>query len=276
MSKPELQEVLNTWELPDGGLLLGRIERMIRPALLDGYFGSSYTCFVSGLQYHLGGAQDTEELADLASITSNDHVLDVCCFFGGPAIQLADSFRCRVTGVDISDTSILAANRIVELSGLSHLVQFLVADAGRLPFGDGMFTVVWGQCSLMHYDAWLREFNRVLAHRGRLAITFEIGNNSPDKHDFRWRLRDIASFLEELGYSVAHADDISERDIEIGWEALDRKLTAQEKKFTALLGEDWVRNAHQEFANGIAEMQKGKWGNGRIVATKQKSKGGRT
>lgn len=272
MIKPELREIMDNWQLPGSGSLLERVERMIRPALLGGYFGSSYTRFVSGLQYHLGGAQDTAELADLASITSDDHVLDVCCFIGGPAIQLARSFRCKMTGIDIAQNTIAAANRMAEIAGLSDLLDFRVADAERLPFEDGKFTVVWNQCSLQHNESWLKGFDRVLAPGGRFAFTFQLrGVNSEDTGPFSlWTLQDVVTLVKDLGYTVEYADDITERDVEIGWKELDHRLSEREKEFMALLGEEWVRNAHNEFTNGISEMREGKWGNGRIVATKRK------
>ena len=273
MIKPELRQIIDNWQLPDGGLLLERIDRMIHRTLMDDHFGSSPTLILCGLQYHLGGEKDIEELANLAALTSSDHVLDVCCFIGGPDIQLVESFRCKVTGIDISEECIAAANRIAELSGLSDLVDFRVADAGNLPFEDGKFTVVWSQCSLSHDEAWLREFDRVLAHDGRLALTFAIRGNNPDEHSPRWTLRDIVRLLQDLGYSVEHAEDITERDIEIGWKALDRKLSEREEEFAAVLGKDWVRDAHKEFADEIQKMREGKWGNGRIVATKKKTGG---
>ena len=66
-----------------------------------------------------------------------------------------------------------------------------------------------------------------------------------------------------------HAEDITERDIELGWKVLDRKLSEKEGDFTAVLGKDWVRYAHREFAGEIKRMRQGSWGNARIVATKQ-------
>ena len=125
-----LEQVLAGWKLPDGDDLLDRVERMIRPALLAGHFGSSHTRIVSGLQYHLGGAQDTDELAALARLSSSDHVLDVCCFIGGPAVQLADRIGCRVTGIDLYQDAIAAAGRLAEVAALSDLLDFRVADAG--------------------------------------------------------------------------------------------------------------------------------------------------
>lgn len=268
MTTSDLDEIVRSWQLPEDGTLLDRIERMIEPAVMDGRFLASPTATVCGLQYHLGGEQDTAELAVLAAITADDHVLDVCCYLGGPAIQLAESFGCRVTGVDRFERFIIAASRIAELTGLSNLVDFRTGNATNLSFEDGQFTVVWSQCALHHDEAWLREFHRVLAPGGRLAITFDIRRHSPDRHSPRWRLPDIVAILEGLGYSINHAEDITRRDIELGWNVLDRKLSEKEEEYAALLGKDWVRYAHEEFATEIRRMRQGRWGNGRIVATK--------
>jgi len=163
VNKPGLQQIINEWQLPDDISLLDRIEGMIKPAMMNGHFCPSYTGIVCGLQYHLGGETDTLELARLASITSNDRVLDVCCYLGGPAIQLAESFECRVTGVDTNGGFIAAARRITALAELTHLIDYQVADAVELPFDNDHFTVVWSQCSLAHNEAWFREFDRVLS-----------------------------------------------------------------------------------------------------------------
>jgi ubiquinone/menaquinone biosynthesis C-methylase UbiE len=258
----ELDEIIREWQLPQGGTLLDRIERMILPAIMDGRFLASPMATVCGLQYHLGGEQDTAELAELAAITADDHVLDVCCYLGGPAIQLAESFGCRVTGVDLFERFIIAARRIAELAGLSDRIDFRVGNATNLPFENDQFTVVWSQCALHHDEAWLKEFYRVTAPEGRLAITFDIRRQNPDKHSPRWQLQDIVAILQGLGYSVDHAEDITERDIEHGWKALDRKLSEREAEFTAVLGKDWVRYAYKEFASEIKRMRWGRWGNG--------------
>ena len=272
MSKNDFRKVLADWQLPEGESLLSRVETMIRPALLRGYFGASYTRFVSGLQYHLGGELDTAELAGLANITSNDHILDVCCFIGGPALQLANAFQCKVSGIDIAESHIWAANRISKLTKFSHLLDFLIADAENLPFKDERFTVIWNQGSLIHKESWLREFDRVLLPGGRLAFTFQFrGMNSIQNDSFSlWTIKDLVALLENLGFNVEHMDDLTERDIEVGWKALDQKLSNQKKEFIELLGEEWVNNAHITFKNEIKKMKNGLWGNARIIATKKK------
>jgi ubiquinone/menaquinone biosynthesis C-methylase UbiE len=272
MSEKDFRRVIAEWQLPRGKSLLSRVEKMIRPVLLRGYFGTSYTRFVSGLQYHLGGELDTAELAALANVTSNDNVLDACCFVGGPALQLANTFQCRVTGIDIAENCILAANRIAQLSRLPHLLDFLVADAENLPFKDERFTVVWNQASLAHKESWLKEFDRVLAPGGHFAFTFQFrGVNSKEDDLFSsWTIQDVVALLESLGYSVQHVDDLTERDIEIGWKALNQKLSNQKRELVEQLGEEWVNDAHGDFMNEIKKMKNGLWGNARIIATKKR------
>lgn len=263
--RSELDEILSGWTLPDGDDLLDRIERMIRPALLAGHFGASFTRFVSGLQYHLGGAQDTRELAELAGITDADRVIDICCFIGGPAVQLAHSYGCHVTGIDLDQAAITAASRIAEISGLARKLTFKVADAGDLPFPDGAFSVVWNQCSFLGgAESWIDEFDRVLAPSGRFAFTFQ----RKGIDDNLWTLDEFKAILRSRGYTVTHADDITQRDIEIGWKALDSKLSGLESEFKAALGDEWVQKAHQEFLGEIQKMSAGVYGNARIIATK--------
>jgi SAM-dependent methyltransferase len=262
--KAELDEFLAEWDLPKGTNLLDRIEEMIRPVLFAGHFGRSFTRFVSGSQYHLGGAQDTRELVDLAALSSSDHVLDVCCFVGGPAVQLAHTVGCRVTGIDLDANVIAAASRIAQVAGLADLLEFRVADAADLPFPDSTFTVIWNQCSLDSNEHWLKEFDRVLSLGGRFAFTFQ----RKGKNDNRWTLADLTSLLADLGYTVSHADDITERDIEIGWKALDAKLSENAGVFRAALGDAWIQKAHQEFHAEIGRMKAGEYGNARIVARK--------
>jgi SAM-dependent methyltransferase len=269
--KQPFDEVLASWQLPARGDLLDCVEQMVRPTLLAGYFGSSYTRFVSGLQYHLGRAQDTRELAELCKLCSSDRVLDICCFIGGPAVQLAESYRCRVTGIDLDQKAILTANRIAALTGHSDLLKFKIGDASTLPFDKEHFDVVWNQCSLQHDRQWIEEADRVLVPGGRLALTFQLrgkaSTSSEDPHG-RWDLDDLSAILREMGYVIIHAEEITERDIEIGWKALDRKLSDRAQEFTDLLGADWVKGAHQEFSAEIAKMRAGRWGNGRIVGLK--------
>ena len=264
----DLQDTLGALRLGPGATLTERIDAMVASSLRAGLFGSSPTLIVGGAQYHLGGEQDTSELAELARVGAADHVLDVCCFLGVPGAQLVASVGCRVSGVDRSSRCLAGARHIAELCGIGSRASYVVADASRLPFADGQFSVVWNQGSLDHEAAWLAEFGRVLASGGRLALTFAVRGQDPDSESPRWCLADVLRMVKQMGYAVWHAEDITERDIRIGWQALDKKLSAPEAAFAADLGPDWVRNAHAKFARKIETMRSGRWGNGRLVAVK--------
>jgi ubiquinone/menaquinone biosynthesis C-methylase UbiE len=261
--------MLHSCRLPEGESLLERLEKMVRPFLLARFLGDG-TRVVAGLQYHLCGTQDTTELAELAGIRQDDHVLDVCCFIGRPAMQMASTTGCRVIGVDIAENVIAVANRIAEVAELDDLVTFTVADAIQLPFPDGTFTVVWNQCSLEHRMTWLIEFDRVLRPGGRLALTFEIKKHAtdPDTSRCRWNLDELSGIIARMGYTVMHADDITQRDVESGWKVLDRRLLEQREVYAAVLGESWVNQIHQQFLKDMAAMAAGHPGTGRLIAQK--------
>ena len=269
MADDSFQQALSSWRLPEGDDLLEQLELMVRPTLLGGHFGDGLVP-VGGLQYHLGGKQDTAELAELARIGPEDRVLDVCCFAGGSALQLVTTYGCEVTGVDISDKWIVAANRLAEIAGLSDRATFHVADAAQLPFDYGEFTVVWSQCSIEHSEAWLKEFDRVLRPGGRLALTFEIKKHQadPDFPRCTWSLEQIADILAGMGYTIEHADDITLRDVEIGWKALDRKLLSEREVYAAAFGDEWVERTHRGFLEDMENMAAGRPANGRLVASK--------
>src|SRR5215470_3000696 len=60
-------------------------------------------------------AQEYRRFFDLLGLTANDHVLDVGCGSGGPALFLARERGCQVTGVDVNEAGIAA--------GMAHAQQ---------------------------------------------------------------------------------------------------------------------------------------------------------
>ena len=125
-------------------------------------------------QFHTRGPAATAELAALTGIGANTSVLDVGSGVGGPALLLAATYGCRVTGVDLSEPFVDAARYLTERT--AGQVSFQTASALELPFDDGRFDVVLLQHVAMNISdraRLYREIRRVLKSGGRFA-TFDV------------------------------------------------------------------------------------------------------
>lgn len=100
-------------------------------------------------------------------------VLDLCCGTGDLAFALRGRAKARVVGADFSHTMLVRARKKALGTNGAASVEFLEADALRLPFGDRTFdlvTTAFGFRNLANYEAGLREIARVLKPGGTLGI----------------------------------------------------------------------------------------------------------
>jgi SAM-dependent methyltransferase len=108
-------------------------------------------------------------------LDSSSELLEVGSGSGGPALFTAATTGCRVTGVDIHEAGVAAANHAARERGLAERARFVCADArGRLPFDDGSFDAVMCIDALDHiYERArvLREWRRLLRGGGRVLFT---------------------------------------------------------------------------------------------------------
>lgn len=91
-------------------------------------------------EFHIGARKVTEDLMAQLGITAPDHVLDVGCGLGGPARFLADRFKCRVSGVDLTPDYVETANRLCQWLGLNDRVTLYQSTALTMPFKDSTFS----------------------------------------------------------------------------------------------------------------------------------------
>jgi SAM-dependent methyltransferase len=103
-------------------------------------------------------------------------VLDYGCGHGMAAVTLARR-GARVTAFDLSPAYLDEARRRARANGVA--VDFVQADAERLPFADGAFDRVWGNAILHHLDlpTAARELRRVLAPGGVAVFCEPWGDN---------------------------------------------------------------------------------------------------
>jgi ubiquinone/menaquinone biosynthesis C-methylase UbiE len=120
-------------------------------------------------------AQEQERFGRHLALAPDKRLLEVACGSGGPALFLAETFGSPVTGIDISEAGIAAANAAAEKRNLGARASFKVVDAtGALPFADQSFDAV--QCidainHLRDRPAVLAEWRRVLRPGGLLLYT---------------------------------------------------------------------------------------------------------
>jgi len=149
-------------------------------------------------QFHTRGLPATAELAKLTGINADTFVLDVGSGVGGPARYLAETYGCRVTGVDLSEPFVDAARYLTERTGQTGQVSFQTGSALDLPFNDGHFDVALLQHVSMNIAdraQLYREIRRVLKPGGKFA-TFDVVLNSGDPHyPVPWARTPETSFL---------------------------------------------------------------------------------
>ncbi len=135
-------------------------------------------------QFHTRGVLATKDLAAMTSIGPITRVLDVGSGVGGPARFLAATFGCHVTGVDLSENFVDAANYLNERCAMESQVSFQVGNALDLPFEAASFDLVFLQHVAMNIEdraGLYVEIARVLTPGGRLA-TYDVILKDGDVH----------------------------------------------------------------------------------------------
>jgi SAM-dependent methyltransferase len=166
----------------------------------------------------------------LVGLGPADHVLDVGCGSGGPALFLAREAGCRVTGVDVNEAGVHAGRDLARQAGLDQAVQFRQADVREpLPFPDGSFDalVCWDVMNhLPDRGRLLVEWRRVLRPGGRMLFTDPVVvTGLVTKEEFATR-GSIGPFvfgppgvnerlIREAGFELAGTEDVTDNEAEV-------------------------------------------------------------
>ena len=138
------------------------------------FYGSDLARHLLGDSFHPGGTRLTERLGELLALTHESHVLDVASGRGTSAIHLAESFGCKVIGVDLSEENVRLATVETAQRGPAGQISFQLGDAERLPFGDETFDAIVCECAFCTFPSKLiaaHEFYRVLKPGGQLGLS---------------------------------------------------------------------------------------------------------
>jgi ubiquinone/menaquinone biosynthesis C-methylase UbiE len=169
-------------------------------------------------QFHGRGLEATTDAAALMPATASDQLLDIGSGLGGPARWLARHFGCRVIGVDLTSEFCLVANVLAQRTGAAAAVEFSVANALALPFGDETFDGAYSMNVSMNIadkPGLYREVRRVLKPGGWLMLSENARGEGPEPdYPTPWAASADASFLttpqetrdglQTAGFEVLH------------------------------------------------------------------------
>lgn len=120
-------------------------------------------------------ADELRHFIGLLSLKPSQHLLEVGSGSGGPALFLAETAGCRLTGIDINTHGIHNANAMARARGLESRVNFQLADASQpLPFPDQSFHAILSNDAICHIPGrpqLLQEWHRLLKPGGQILFT---------------------------------------------------------------------------------------------------------
>lgn len=157
-----------------------------------------------GITKHMGGLKATRELIELCQINKTKHALVIGSGTGVTPCYLAKSYGCRVVGVDLSKKMVHRSNERAKRQGVEQMVEFEVADAQNLPFGDATFdTVICESVNAFIKDKEraISEYTRVVKPSGYIGLNEVtwLKTPPPELSDYLYRIM-FARFLTYNGW----------------------------------------------------------------------------
>jgi cyclopropane fatty-acyl-phospholipid synthase-like methyltransferase len=156
-------------------------------------------------------------------LAPGDHVLEIASGSGGPALYLARKYGCRITGLDINEEGIKAANQQA-LDAKVADIKFQSADVNqRLPFENEAFDAVMCIDSMNHFPdrpSVLREWHRVLKAGRRILFTDPVVITGPVSNEELAARSNIGffifipleitqKFIREAGFTLIRCEDVT-------------------------------------------------------------------
>lgn len=195
-------------------------------------------------------ADEMRRFFRLLELGPESRVLDVACGSGGPALFMARTTGCHVTGVDITESGIQTATDMAAGLGLTAQTLFQQVDASKpLPFEDNSFDAITCMDSMNHFldrVSLLKEWHRLLRPGGRILFTDPIVvTGMLSREEIMTRSGSMGLFLftppglderfiEAAGFPPPHVEDVTDN--------------------IALVSENWHR-ARANHADELVEVE---------------------
>ncbi|MBM7774183.1 cyclopropane fatty-acyl-phospholipid synthase-like methyltransferase [Actinokineospora baliensis] len=238
---------------------IGELVELVGGNLHVGYWESDEdrTPFLEAMQ------RLTFEVGARLELTRGQHLLDVGCGVGEPAVRLAQRYAVAITGITVSHWQVAESARRVIAAGLRGHVHTRYADAADQPFPDAAFDAALAFDSLpsaQDKSRWLAEVHRVLRPGGRFVFT-EYPRTADLTDDERAiltantihtppaTLAESTALAEAAGFRILAAEDWSDR-VRRTYDEFFAALTTQ----GPALAEEYGADRIAMFTTGITTM----------------------
>ena len=151
-------------------------------------------------EFHIGGRQATIDFVAEFEPAADTQWLDIGSGLGGPSRYVARQYKCRVTGVDLSEEYVEVAGSLAERVGLGGKVSYRQANALALPFKENSFDGVYMQhvgMNIANKAKLFNEVHRVLKPGGIFAL-YDVmrGNDGIFNYPLPWASAEDTNFIE--------------------------------------------------------------------------------
>jgi ubiquinone/menaquinone biosynthesis C-methylase UbiE len=190
-------------------------------------------------EFHIRGRKATLELAEKMNLNADSYVLDIGSGLGGPARTLAETYGCRVTGIDLTQAFCDAAVAMSDWVGLGKRVSFRQGDATNLAFANHEFDAaitIHVAMNIAAKDKMYMEAHRIIKPNGIFAVYDVLqGEGGEVLYPVPWAREpsishlvtpdDMKSLLVGAGFKLLDVQDSTEES-----QAFFERMTAQMTK----------------------------------------------
>lgn len=205
----------------------------------------------------------TRRFAKVAQLEEGGRVLELGCGPSGPAsVLLAQEFGCSVVAADWDEALVSRMRERVYSLALDGRVEVRHVDLARLSFREGAFDAILCQGRvLMGLDGALRTLRPLLAHKGRLGMTYpvRVGRVTPRAVLEFWERRlgaplllprELLHHLAQSGFEPESVESLQDAELDTLYRELEPHLAKAPAEQAGWLREEMA--LHRESGKATA------------------------